>query len=892
MKQPTLLNTYMPVLDGEDFNYDNTSRIALLVFAAINNMVHDGITSPINVIDIETTLERENKINLYNQLGGRNFTELSLEKGNPNNYQQYYLAIKKMALFNDLLNKGYDLGPYNYVTLKLTSNKKAVDARQLYNQATSQDLLAYVEKQLSDIRGAHALTAVSRATAADDLDTLIPLDGEKPEVGAELPGEKYNSIVQGALLGKMYIRSAGTNVGKAIPNYTLIPMYDGGFKRVDEIVVGDKLIGSNGGPTKVLAVYPQAEPKEIYEVHFEDGRIAECCSEHLWGYYERYRNRIYTAGEKREAVNVYKVTSLQFLYDKIKDTNFRKEGYSFHVPLVNPIRYSGKEYSIPPYIMGALIGTGLLHFRWAKTHPLGITCANEEVVQRVADFFQCKPKPFRSSGAGENTFHFERLSRLPHPLLWVEEALKDYPDLINIQKSDKHFPEEYLYGSVDQRLELLVGFLESTISAEKIMRHPSSIELYSSNKRLVEQLQQLVYSLGYTMPIRADNRSEKRYTRPNYCLTLHFPIAQQRKLYKTSSMREAATQAFANKIADYQLPMLGIEKIVPTGEYTEMTCFTVDAKDALFCMNDFILTHNTRASVHDACSIAFPVRYDNRKQQWMYYPDKQPQKVLYLVTEQTPREIQLMALAWITGIEERSIKTKSNKTPAEKARLETGLRVLEHYGENFLMEEINNPDLNNVNSTILSYVRGQNVKYVFYDYIFTSPALLEQFSGARVREDVILGMMSTQLKEIAKTYGVFVMTSTQLNGEGYKPGEKHDARMLRGAKSIADKADTGLILSEVTSVEKEEMKEYINAYGLPTHVIDIYKLRNGRYKNMRIWIRWNPGNGDRQDLFITDQDKNLVALDNWDIIPALPGQPITDFDELWRKEQENDGLAG
>lgn len=40
-------------------------------------------------------------------------------------------------------------------------------------------------------------------------------------------------------------------------------------------------------------------------------------------------------------------------------------------------------------------------------------------------------------------------------------------------------------------------------------------------------------------------------------------------------------------------------------------------------------------------------------------------------------------------------------------------------------------------------------------------------------------LMSNQLKEIAKTYGVFIMTSTQLNGESFN-NSKRDQRMIRG----------------------------------------------------------------------------------------------------------------
>ena len=60
---------------------------------------------------------------------------------------------------------------------------------------------------------------------------------------------------------------------------------------------------------------------------------------------------------------------------------------------------------------------------------------------------------------------------------------------------------------------------------------------------------------------------------------------------------------------------------------------------------------------------------------------------------------------------------------------------------------------------------------------------------------VALGMLSNQLKEIAKTYNVFVMTSTQLNGDGLQQGIKRDQRMIRGSKAIADKCDVGCIIT-------------------------------------------------------------------------------------------------
>ena len=45
----------------------------------------------------------------------------------------------------------------------------------------------------------------------------------------------------------------------------------------------------------------------------------------------------------------------------------------------------------------------------------------------------------------------------------------------------------------------------------------------------------------------------------------------------------------------------------------------------------------------------------------------------------------------------------------------------------------------------------------------------------------------------------------------------------------------------------------------PTHVLDIYKMRRGRYKMIRIWCRIHLGTGYREDLFITNAANQPVS---------------------------------
>ena len=56
-----------------------------------------------------------------------------------------------------------------------------------------------------------------------------------------------------------------------------------------------------------------------------------------------------------------------------------------------------------------------------------------------------------------------------------------------------------------------------------------------------------------------------------------------------------------------------------------------------------------------------------------------------------------------------------------------------------------------------------------HDYIHTSIKILEEITrrsgGVKLREDNILFMLSTRLKDICNQYGIFIMSATQLNGE-------------------------------------------------------------------------------------------------------------------------------
>lgn len=276
-------------------------------------------------------------------------------------------------------------------------------------------------------------------------------------------------------------------------------------------------------------------------------------------------------------------------------------------------------------------------------------------------------------------------------------------------------------------------------------------------------------------------------------------------------------------------------------------------------------TGKTRSMVGDACYIAYPIRYNSRKEEWENTGSCE--KVLYIGTEQKPDEIQTMILAYLTDINEEKI-LYGNYSEKEEELLEKAMKLMDIYEDNFIITQMPDPNLNQIKSLIRKHYLIDGIENIFYDYIFSSPSLLNEFRDLKIREDVILMMLSTTLKDLAAELDVFIMSATQVNGElEEKKGIKNQT-CLRGAKSIADKVDVGCITMKVTQDELTTLDVLIQKKGIrPNQVTDIYKIRRGRYNDVRVWSYMDLGTCRKQDLFITDA--NFKEIEGFQAIRIL-----------------------
>ena len=328
-------------------------------------------------------------------------------------------------------------------------------------------------------------------------------------------------------------------------------------------------------------------------------------------------------------------------------------------------------------------------------------------------------------------------------------------------------------------------------------------------------------------------------------------------------------------------PAVGLEKLVDDlckspsiGPSLEGKIFSTACRGAregcFFLKSASTSAGKSRTSIFDACHIAYPKRWSHTKNAFIEEIDaegklREPRKVLFIVTEMDKEELQTIMLAYLSGVDEDSILT-GHYQAGELDRVKMAIKIIEEYSGYFLIEEISDPNLQNVEATIRKYAIVDEVKYVFFDYIHSTASMISQFSRNNIREDVILMMMANQLKQLAKDYGLFIFSATQVNALAMGDDEMgfKDEKSIRGAKAIADKADMGYVMTRVSEKGWQSivptLKIAIREGTLspdildnpPTHVLDIYKMRRGRYKMIRIWSKIHLGTGERKDLFVTN----------------------------------------
>ncbi len=331
-----------------------------------------------------------------------------------------------------------------------------------------------------------------------------------------------------------------------------------GFVKVEDVHVGDELCDPDGGVARVTGVFPQpAQP--VYRVTFSDGASVTVDGPHRW--------LVLTANDRfrGDAGRVMTTTEIAEAGLRTKKDKRGQSNRVWFIPVTEPVTFHPLTDPKPlhPYVLGALLGDG--SFR----HGVSISCPDVEVLDRVRQF----------NSLGEDKKQPE--GKCPtYTVLQTTEAIRTLK-LFGHYSTGKWVPRQYLRDSIDNRIELLHGLMDTDGDCTE----DGTAIFSTSSEVLAYNMVDLTRSLGgiATVSKKAEPhytyKGEDRIGSPAYRVNVRTPMNPFR---------------LERKAARWHKPNLtrGIEAIEPAGE-AETICISVDSKRNLFITDHYIVTHNT-----------------------------------------------------------------------------------------------------------------------------------------------------------------------------------------------------------------------------------------------------------------------------------------------------------
>ncbi|HAS91578.1 MAG TPA: replicative DNA helicase [Clostridiales bacterium] len=366
-------------------------------------------------------------------------------------------------------------------------------------------------------------------------------------------GLKNLDKMTGGFIPETIVVAARPSMGKCLGYGTKILMFDGSIKEVQNIKIGDKLMGDDSTPRNVLSTTTGKEM--MYYVYQNKGITYRVNGSHILSL-KRSRND--NKHKKGDILNI-SVNDYNNSSDKFK-SNYKgwKTG----------VEFTEKHTEIPPYLLGVWLGDG--NSRDCRISKNDIELEN--YLKKYADI----------AGLNFNITHdakkcnVMRISRKKRGSGYslVKELRK-----LNLLKN-KHIPENYLINSRTNRLELLAGLLDTDGYNNK----EGVFEIIQKSEKLAKQIKFLCDTLGFRVSIRKVTKGIKsinfvgEYWRLFISGDLHnIPTKINRKKAKQShcirEVKHTGIKVVKDKIDNYY-------------------GFEIDG-NKLFLLEDCTVTHNT-----------------------------------------------------------------------------------------------------------------------------------------------------------------------------------------------------------------------------------------------------------------------------------------------------------
>lgn len=365
--------------------------------------------------------------------------------------------------------------------------------------------------------------------------------------------EPINDTFQygGMSAGTLNAVCAPAGRGKLLANDTPILTKDG-WKKHGDLKVGDYVIGMDGQFKKVIHVHPKYFANRCVE--FSNGEKILCHENHEW-----------LVSVNKHAPQVRETRAYESMKLEVHKDDPKNHRYTCMLPNKDYIVGEEKDLPVKPYTLGVWLGDG------TNKHP------------KITSPFSDLPVIEGVKADGYEVLHtyIHKTTGVPTYVLNFRDGLKTLGMCNYKFATEKYIPEMYLTASIEQRLDLLAGLLDTDgCFAENKYRFATTSE------RLRDTFCELVSTFGwrtsvYARPPKVSTSGivgRKIVYEIGFTPDCEIPCRLPRKQNKITRTRSR------NRIA--------ITKIYEI-EPVEGNCITVDGDGMYLAGKTMLPTHNT-----------------------------------------------------------------------------------------------------------------------------------------------------------------------------------------------------------------------------------------------------------------------------------------------------------
>lgn len=350
---------------------------------------------------------------------------------------------------------------------------------------------------------------------------------------------------------------------------TPIVMADGTIKRVEEIVVGDKIMGDDGTPRNVLSLHRGKD--DMYRITPIKGKPFVVNGGHIL--------HLYKTNEGKDYPSCYSRYDEISVSEYVEKSNNYKHLHKLHH--CGAVEFNNDFVTeLDPYFVGLLLGDG------SVTTGISVTTMEPEVRDYLYEYANEHGYTIRDSCKPNNkahTYHIKAYGGKSHQWFSKSElrTILEREHLFGKVAESKYIPQQYKLSSIDNRKRLLAGLIDTDCFYDA---QRNNYEYCSKSSFFIYDVQFLCRSLGLFCEVgkvKVVNGEEYYRCTISGDLT-DIPIRVNRRKQVC-----ARKQKKSHLVTGFSVEKLGI------GDYYG---FTLDGNH-LYIDNQFFVHHNSGKSL-------------------------------------------------------------------------------------------------------------------------------------------------------------------------------------------------------------------------------------------------------------------------------------------------------